>query len=148
MDVHERKFVVSEKADKERQEVAIIPTRATIYSAGYDICSAEAVTIPAGEMRLVRTGIAAMMPGYFELQLRARSGLAYKKQITLQNGIGTIDADYYPNEIGVLLRNEGKEDFVVNIGDKIAQAVFSEYYITVDDSVSRDRDGGFGSTGV
>lgn len=150
----ERGFMVSAMADQERQDVAQIPTRATKGSAGYDMHSAEHVVIPAGEMRLVRTGIAATMPLNNELQLRARSGLAYKKNITLQNGVGTIDSDYFPNEIGVLLRNEGTEDFEVNIGDKIAQAVFSEYLVTQAEisqglgSSLDERVGGFGSTGV
>ena len=82
-----------------------------------------------------------------EIQVRARSGLAYKFGITLTNGIGTIDADY-PDEICVLLSNNGDQDFTVESGDRIAQILLSVTYrfpdiLTKPDSV---RIGGFGST--
>lgn len=131
---------------------AIRPTRATKRSAGYDIHAVGDYYVQPGEMVPVDTGLTAYMLDDEELQLRARSGLAFKHQITLQNGIGTIDADYYGNHIRVLVRNEGHEVFAIEDGDRICQGVFAKFLTTDDYSdnneVVDERQGGFGSTGV
>jgi len=92
------------------------------------------------------------LPRGLEAQVRPRSGLAAKKGITVLNSPGTIDADYR-GEIGVILINLSKEDFVINDGDRIAQLVIAKYEqikwkkVTTLDETERG-DGGFGSTGV
>ena len=139
-----RYFDVAEGFNKED---VVLPTRATKGSAGYDFSASEDVTIPVGQMRLVKTGVAARMQDDEVLELFVRSSLAYKKQVTLQNGVGILDHDFFPNPIGVLLRNEGEKPFVVNKGDRIAQGIFKKYLTTVNDHVESTRDGGFGSTG-
>lgn len=126
----------------------IIPQRGTKQSAGYDLCSVEEHTIEPGQRQLVKTGLTVYMLPDEELQIRPRSGLALKKGITVLNSPGTIDSDYFPNEIGVILINHGDEPFKVNIGDRICQAVFSKYFITDNDQASQERTGGFGHTGV
>lgn len=132
---------------------AKLPTRATKRSAGYDIHVVGDHYVQPGGMVAVDTGLTAYMQDDEELQLRARSGLAFKYQITLQNGIGTIDADYYGNHIRVLIRNEGHHVFMIADGDRICQGIFAKF-LTVDGDDSdnnepqSERQGGFGSTGI
>ena len=129
-------------------EGAIIPKRATAQSAGYDLHAREAVTILPKETKLVKTGITAKMQHDEELQIRSRSGLALKKGVFVLNSTGTVDADYYPNEIGVILYNISDEPFTVEVGDRIAQAVFAKYLTVTGDDAEGERAGGFGHTGV
>src|SRR4051812_47615380 len=79
---------------KKLDERAIQPAYATPGSSGFDLSSIEDVTLKNGEVILVRTGLAVEVPFGFELQIRARSGLAAKRGVFLVNGIGTIDSDY------------------------------------------------------
>jgi dUTP pyrophosphatase len=129
-------------------EDAIYPKRATKKSAGYDIHSNEDVNIMPGKTVLVRTGIAAYMLANEVLYLFPRSGNAYKFGITLQNCVGVIDSDFYPNEIGVLIRNEGEHTFPIQKGDRICQGVFMNFLVADDDQAERERTGGFGSSGI
>jgi dUTP pyrophosphatase len=90
-------------------------------------------------------------PGY-EGQVRPRSGLALKHQITVLNTPGTVDSDYR-GEVKVLLINLGKEPFVINFGDRIAQLIISSYEkaeLEISESLTdtERKDGGYGSTGV
>lgn len=129
-----------------------LPTYATYGSAGMDIRANESCVVPAGGRVLVKTGLYIELPEGFEAQIRPRSGLALKHGITVLNTPGTIDADYR-GEIGVILYNTSNEDFVVNIGDRIAQMVISHYerahWIEADYLSSTDRgEGGFGSTKI
>lgn len=131
-----------------------LPKYETEGSAGMDLlaCIDETIILPVGKSVLVKTGLKVALPHGYELQVRSRSGLAYKKQVFVLNGIGTIDEDYR-GEIGVILMNLGQEDFVINRGDRIAQAVISEVpqarWIEVEELDSTERgEGGFGHTGV
>ncbi|MBQ1288790.1 MAG: dUTP diphosphatase [Erysipelotrichaceae bacterium] len=131
-----------------------MPAYETKGAAGMDIRAYldEPVTIEAGERELIHTGLfMEIEPGY-EVQLRARSGLALKQGICLANGIGTIDSDYR-GEVCVILANFGREDFVVKDGDRIAQMVVMKYETAEieasDELAETDRgSGGFGHTGV
>lgn len=131
-----------------------IPKYQTENSAGVDIRASldEDLVLKAGEFKLVSTGIYLEIPSYYEVQIRARSGLSIKHGIGLVNGIGTIDSDYR-GEIKVPLINFSKEDFTIENGMRIAQMVLSKYekidFEEVDElSDSERQDGGFGSTGV
>ena len=93
-----------------------------------------------------------MIPEGYELQIRSRSGLAYKNYVTLLNGIGTIDSDYR-GEMQVLLRNCGSEDFVVEPGMRIAQGIVAKYerieWEEVEKLSNSNRSAqGFGHTGL
>jgi dUTP pyrophosphatase len=130
---------------------ARLPSRAHAADAGLDLFSAEAVALQPGEVKLVRTGIAIELPPNTEAQVRPRSGLALKHQITVLNTPGTID-EGYRGEIGVILINHGRAAFDVAIGAKIAQLVVKPTLPVVVEEVdalsSTDRgSGGFGSTG-
>ena len=131
-----------------------MPQYETCQSAGMDIranIDAPITLKPLGRV-LVKTGLyIALQPGY-EAQVRPRSGLAYKKGITVLNSPGTIDADYR-GEIGVILVNLSEENFVVEDGERVAQLVIAKYeQITWDEvevlSETKRGVGGFGSTGV
>lgn len=132
----------------------IYPEYETEGAAGMDIRAYldAPVQIPSGGRALIPTGLfMEIEPGY-EVQLRARSGLAIRNGICLANGIGTIDSDYR-GEVKVALINLGEETFTVHNGDRIAQMVIASYVrgqIVPADSLSDSErgSGGFGSTGV
>ncbi len=93
-----------------------------------DICAAVEgeFVLKAGETALVPSGFAIALPEGFEAQVRPRSGLAIKHQVTVLNAPGTIDADYR-GEVKVILTNFGKKDFVIARGERIAQLVIARY---------------------
>jgi dUTP pyrophosphatase len=131
---------------------AIIPTKGSKYAAGYDISSIESIVIKPGSRALVKTGLSFEFYGISSVYLRVapRSGLAYKYGIDV--GAGVIDEDFR-GEIGVILFNFGSDDFVINVGDRIAQLIIEEIRNVpvreVTELAESDRgSGGFGSTGV
>lgn len=132
----------------------IYPSYETKGSAGMDIRAYlnETVVIEPGKRALIPTGLfMEFEPGY-EVQIRARSGLAAKHGIGLVNGVGTIDSDYR-GEIKVALINMGEDAFAVNNGDRIAQMVIAPVVRAEVEPVDALSDtergaGGFGSTGV
>lgn len=131
-----------------------LPQYETEGSAGMDIRAHidAPVTIASGKRALIPTGLFMEIPPGYEVQIRARSGLAVKYGIGLTNGIGTIDSDYR-GEIKVALINWGEEKFTVNDGDRIAQMVVCRYekadLVQVEELTETARgEGGFGHTGV
>lgn len=134
------------------EDLTAIPVHQTEQSAGVDIRSIEAGVLKPGEYRLFKTGLKVKIPTGYEIQVRPRSGLSHKFGITVLNSPGTIDSDY-TGDIGIILINQGTEDFKVNKGDRIAQLVLSKYerisFNIVDSLEETGRsEGGFGSTGV
>ena len=131
-----------------------LPQYATPQSAGLDLRAnlEESITLKPLERRLIPTGLHIALPDGYEAQVRPRSGLAYKKGITVLNAPGTIDADYR-GDIGVILMNISNEDFVVENGERIAQLVIAKYdqaewNLVTKLSETNRGEGGFGSTGV
>lgn len=139
-----RKFEVLKNVDLPK------PSRKTTKSAGYDIRSNEDVIIQPGTKAVIGTGVTVICNDNEFLDLRIRSGLAFNHNLTMQNDCGVIDADYYPNEIKAMIRNEGTEPFEIKKGDRIAQGLFIPYLITDDDTEDekQERTGGLGHTGV
>ena len=128
-----------------------LPAYATSGSAGMDVVSAEDVTIAPGARHAVVTGLSVAIPQGYEIQVRPRSGLAFKHGITVPNTPGTIDNDYR-GELKVLLINHGSEDFAIARGDRVAQLVLAPVvqaaWSEVDELDATQRGaGGFGSTG-
>ncbi|MBU3828517.1 MAG: dUTP diphosphatase [Candidatus Lactobacillus pullistercoris] len=159
-----------------------LPRRQTVASAGYDIEAAEDIVIPSiwrlnfvRIFRLIRnghqmfnrdyemanqilkpilvpTGLKAYMPEDEVLILANRSSNTFKRNLSLPNGIGVIDSDYYNNpnnegEIFVQVLNYGVCPLHIHKGDRIAQGIFMKYLKTDDDDpIKRQRMSGFGST--
>ncbi|HIG32683.1 MAG TPA: dUTP diphosphatase [Flavobacteriales bacterium] len=130
------------------------PEYATSQSAGLDLRAnlTESITLKPLARTLVKTGLFIELPQGYEAQVRPRSGLAYKKGITVLNSPGTIDADYR-GEIGVILVNLSEEEFVIENGERVAQLVIAKHeqaqWVEVENLDETDRGaGGFGSTGV
>jgi len=131
---------------------AIPPKRSTVGDAGLDLTSVEDMVIEPEEVKLVPTGWKMSVPLGYEIQIRPRSGLAFKKKIMVLNAPGTVDCSYR-GEVKVILYNEGKESFEINKGDRIAQMVVNQ--VELWEPVIREElsetvrgAGGFGSTGV
>lgn len=131
-----------------------LPDYATAGAAGADIRAdlrGGEMTLAPGEVALVPTGLRLQIPEGWEVQLRARSGLALRHGIGLANGVGTIDADYR-GPLGVILVNLGAVPFTLHHGDRIAQAVLAPVWrarfreVAALDDTARGS-GGFGSTG-
>ena len=104
------------------------------------------------EIVLIPTGVGFQIPKNYEIQVRARSGLALKNGLSLVNGIGTIDADYR-GEVSVIAINLGQKAINVNPGDRIAQAVMIKTEkIEFEEVTELEESGrglkGFGSTGT
>lgn len=131
-----------------------LPQYATPLSAGMDLRAnlTEPLVLKPMHRCLIPTGLYMALPAGYEAQVRPRSGLAYKKGITVLNAPGTIDADYR-GEVGVLLVNLSQEDFVINDGERIAQMVIARHenagFIEVEELNETERGtGGYGHTGV
>ena len=131
-----------------------LPAYETALSAGMDLKAniERPIVMKPLERVLVKTGLFIALPEGYEAQIRPRSGMAFKKGITVPNAPGTIDADYR-GEIGVALINLSNENFMVQDGDRIAQMVIAQYTTAVWDEVknldeTKRSSGGFGSTGV
>lgn len=130
-----------------------LPDYSTELSAGMDIRASlrEPVVLKSLERKLIPTGLFIELPEGYEAQIRPRSGLALKKGITILNTPGTIDADYR-GEIGIILINLSKEDFVIKNGERICQMVVASYE-KVEWELSKELKetkrgyGGFGHTG-
>ncbi len=131
-----------------------LPAYQSALASGLDLLAAvlESIVIAPGHSAMIPTGIAMAIPQGFEGQVRPRSGLAARHNVTVLNSPGTIDPDYR-GEINVLLINLGSEAFSVSRGMRIAQLVIAPVaYVQLHavkrlDETSRGA-GGFGSTGI
>ncbi len=131
-----------------------LPAYASDGASGMDIraCLEEPVVLDPGQISLIPTGISLSIPEGFEVQIRPRSGLALRHGIGILNSPGTIDSDYR-GEISIILINWGRERFIVNDGDRIAQMVVSRVIRAEFEEVAAleqtDRgEGGFGHSGL
>lgn len=131
-----------------------LPAYQTEGSAAMDLRAAleEDLVLEPGRTALVPTGLKIALPAGYELQIRPRSGLALKHNLTVLNSPGTIDSDYR-GEVKVILSNFGSESFTVERGMRICQALLARVSRISWEAVERvpetDRGaGGFGHTGV
>lgn len=129
---------------------AVLPSRATEGSVGYDLCSiGDGMVMPNGGRACISTGISICIPNGYYGRIAPRSGLAVKFGIDV--GAGVVDPDYI-GEVRVVLFNHGKEEFYIRKGDRIAQLILEKVMtpevIEVNEIIQTERgDGGFGSTG-
>ena len=138
---------------KKTNKEVITPKYKTNGSSGVDLSAFldKKVVIKPNSSELIPTGLQVAIPEELEIQIRPRSGLAAKESIGVLNSPGTIDSDYR-GELKIILFNHGKEDFIINNGDRIAQMVLVpilkmefEEVDSLPDTVRGQ--GGFGSTG-
>ncbi len=135
-------------------EEEFIPVYGSSLAAGSDVKAyiQEDVILLPGKSALIPTGIKVEIPEGFEIQVRPRSGLALKHQITVLNTPGTIDADYR-GEIGVILINHGSDPFTITRGMRIAQLVLAPalraFFVQKQQELTATArgEGGFGHTG-
>ena len=154
-----RKFEIISKGQYEKDlkelcnyEDISLPTRSTKHSAGYDFKSPISFILNPGESKKVPTGIKVCMNEDEYLAIIVRSSMGFKYNIRLCNQVGIVDSDYYNNpdnegHIFIKIQNEGNEPLNIDKGDRFAQGIFTKYLLTDDDSSTKDRNGGFGSTG-
>jgi dUTP pyrophosphatase len=131
-----------------------LPKYETELSAGLDLKANidSPIELAPLERTLVKTGLFIALPAGYEAQVRPRSGLSYKKGLSVLNSPGTIDADYR-GEIGVILVNLSNEKVKVEDGERVAQLVVAkheriEWKLTEELDSTERGEGGFGSTGV
>ena len=132
---------------------AQLPSYKTNGASGMDLmaCIEQPINLKPGKSCLVPTGLSVSFPKEYEIQIRPRSGLAAKNNISVLNTPGTIDSDYR-GEIKIILFNHGNENFIINNKDRVAQMVLTpiikmELEETKELPESIRGDGGFGSTG-
>ncbi|XP_018441691.1 deoxyuridine 5'-triphosphate nucleotidohydrolase [Raphanus sativus] len=135
---------------KKLSEKAVLPTRGSPLSAGYDLSSAADSKVPARGKALIPTDLSVAVPEGTYARIAPRSGLAWKHSIDV--GAGVIDADYR-GPVGVILFNHSDADFEVKVGDRVAQMIIERIVtpqvLEVEDLDATVRgEGGFGSTGV
>ena len=130
-----------------------LPEYKTSGASGMDLIAfiEKSVSVKSKTSSIIPTGISVAFQEKYEIQIRPRSGLAAKNNITVLNTPGTIDSDYR-GEIKVIIYNHGDDDFIINNGDRIAQMVLSPI-IKMDLEEVKNLpetirgEGGFGSTG-
>ena len=139
---------------KRLSEKVKLPKYETNGSSGMDLSANidSSIKINPGKTAIIPTGISLSVPNNYEIQIRPRSGLAAKNQISVLNSPGTIDSDYR-GEIKVILINLGEKVFIVDKGDRIAQMVVCPIIKAKLKEVknlekSHRGSGGFGSTGT
>ena len=143
--------VVKPEFRKHPEATLKAPKRATKFSAGYDCYSPIDVVIEPQTSKLIWTDFKACFNQNEVMFIVVTSGMG-KKGVMLANTIGVIDSDYYGNQstdgnLGFNLYNYGKEPYIIKAGDKIGQAIFTNF-LTVDneEEITEVRTGGFGST--
>ena len=137
---------------KKLSENAVLPHYATAGAAGFDFHAAEGTVIEPHQTVIVKTDLAVELPTDLELQVRCRSGIAFKTPLIVKNAPGTVDSDYRGN-IGIILHNLSDAPYLVEKGERIAQGVIAPVVqiniVEADELSDTDRgEGGFGSTGT
>ena len=130
-----------------------LPFRKTAHSAGYDFPSPINIKLKPREQKMIWMDFKAYMQPSECLLVYIRSSLAVKYNITLCNNVGVIDSDYFSNpsndgNIGICLRNNGRDTVEIKEGDYIAQGIFTNYLVGNNCNYGEhySREGGFGST--
>ena len=131
-----------------------LPSYKTSGASGMDLMAfiKSSITIKPKTSYLIPTGLSVAFSEDYEVQIRPRSGLAAKNNISILNTPGTIDSDYR-GEIKVIIYNHGNNDFIINNGDRIAQMVISKYEqisFTLTENLDHTErgEGGYGHTGI
>lgn len=138
-----------------RDELNLLPTRATKGSAGYDFKAAKDIIVSnilTDKPVLVPTGVKCKLERDQVLLLFNRSSNAAKRGLIIPNGVGVVDSDYYNNsnnegQIFGLFSCVGQKSYLIHKGDRIMQGIVIDYHVANNDITTGMRMGGFGSTG-
>jgi dUTP pyrophosphatase len=135
---------------KKMHKDAVIPSKAYLSDAGFDLSSIENVVVRSGETLKIKTGLAFELPGGYEIQVRPRSGMSMNTKLRVL--FGTVDSDYR-GEVAVIVDNIGFERHIIKKGERIAQAIIQRIPLITLEEVAELNPGsrgvnGFGSTGV
>lgn len=130
---------------------ARVPTYGTTGAACFDLYAADTVAVAPGRRVSVKTDVAFEVPEGYVLKLYSRSGHGFKHGVRLANGTGIVDSDYR-GHVPVCLHNDGNQPFIVELGDRVAQAMIVpvprvEFQVVDELSETARGEGGFGSTG-
>ncbi|MGL6131946.1 MAG: ATP-dependent Clp protease proteolytic subunit [Fusobacteriaceae bacterium] len=130
---------------------ASLPTRGTKHSAGYDFVSPVAIKLEPNQQVKIYTDVKAYMLEDEVLNIYVRSSIGIKKGLSLSNGTGIIDSDYYSNKdndgnIIICLRNNSTKTTTIATGEKFAQGIFTKFLKADNDDILTERTGGVGST--
>jgi len=144
--------VVSDKFRKHPNVEIKLPVRSTKYSAGYDFFSPVSVDIPPQAKMIIMSDVKACMQENEVLMLFVRSSIGIKKGLTLANGTGIVDFDYFSNEendgnIGIVLFNNTNHVVSIEAGERVAQGIFMPFLVAYNGNTDNIRVGGVGSTG-
>ena len=138
---------------KKLNSLAKLPSYKTDGASGMDLmaCIEKPISLEPGKSCLIPTGLAVAFSEKFEIQIRPRSGLAAKNNISVLNTPGTIDSDYR-GELKIILFNHSNENFIIKNNDRVAQMVLTPIVKMELEEInelpnSNRGDGGFGSTG-
>jgi dUTP pyrophosphatase len=150
-ETYRRVIIVKIKVERVDKDLELPAYEHIGEDVGMDLKSRESTVLESGEYKIVKTGIKIAIPEGYAGYVNPRSGLAYKKGITVLNSDGVIDPGYR-GEVGVILINHSDEDFKIERGDRIAQLIVEKYEVVeweeVDDLDETVRGaGGFGHTG-
>lgn len=161
---YEWDYATPELKIKKLTDTAVIPQYQTDGASGFDLYADATIDIEPGQTVLIPTGLAFQFPKGYEVQIRPRSGLSLKTNLSITNSPGSIDSDY-TGQIGIIMKNDAyllvdserniiyPETITIEKGTRIAQAVFTKICIPtivpVDELEETTRNsGGFGSTGT
>jgi len=129
-----------------------LPKRQTKYSAGYDFRSPIDFVLHPGEIKKIPTGVKIDMNEGEMFMIVVRSSMGFKWNVRMTNQVGIFERDYCNNPTNeghawISLQNHGVEDYVIHVGDRMAQGIFTTF-LTVDDEefIENERIGGLGST--
>lgn len=130
---------------------ARVPTYGTAGAACFDLYAADTVAVAPGRRVSVKTDVAFEVPEGYVLKLYSRSGHGFKHGVRLANGTGIVDSDYR-GHVPVCLHNDGNQPFIVELGDRVAQAMIVpvprvEFQVVDELSETVRGEGGMGSTG-
>ena len=138
---------------KKLNSIAKLPSYKTDGASGMDLmaCIEKPINLEPGKSCLIPTGLSVAFSEKYEIQIRPRSGLAAKNNISVLNTPGTIDSDYR-GELKIILFNHSNENFIINNNDRVAQMVLTPVVKMELEEInelpnSNRGDGGFGSTG-
>lgn len=126
----------------------LMPRRATTRSAGYDFIAPKDYVVPAHGTCLIESEVAVELDPDKVLLLFVRSSYGFKYGVTLANGTGVIDSDFYPNTMKCKLKNDSDQDLIIKAGDHYMQGMITSYFLVDNEIPPTDaRVSGIGSTG-